>query len=297
MADPRWRTYVSQLRTGDWLGDLIDRHHDFGDLPDRWIDPDPFIHPSASGGACARSYALGFLGHRPAGTFNSPRRRDNGTDAHVRWTRYFNEIGVLWAGGLRLTTSNPLYWSGESDLIVRNPKTGALHVGEIKTMHSQRYARVPDQSGDWVDMAKRLQLIESHYVSQLVQYVWMLNLKLGTSMEAFFLFENTDNQDYKLRWLRVDEELVDRVVEPMAQGQRAALRGKLMKAPFGKRSQQCTNCRARRLCFDLQAGKVDAVQAVNDAVDRLRFKELPSEESILISGFDNREAKEDEGGS
>ncbi len=255
---------IQQLKSDDWLGRLIDGHHERAE-PERWSDPDVTIHPSGAGSQCAREIELGMLGHRSATPARNRRRMDNGTWAHNRWNEYLKDVGVLKVHSLRKRYVDPI-WSGELDVIVENPITGAEHIGELKTMNAARWKRVPKQVTDRYEMAKIMLKTERRYVYQLAQYYARIGRERGVDRECFFLFENTDTQEFKVIYVAFTDELIAEAFANSKAAQEAALRGELIEAPFSKRSPICRGCYHEKLCYNIQDGDEGALMWLQGAL-------------------------------
>lgn len=253
---------IQQLKTDDWVSRVVDMEQEKG-APERWVAPDLTIHPSWGGGECPREIQLTMLGHRDKIEPKSRRRMDNGTDAHTRWQRYFKEVGLLVDCEIRLNLTDPL-WSGSADVILQNPVTGRKYVGELKTMHSRRWAKVPAQVYDRYEMMRQLALVERKYVNQLTQYIVKLRQEgYGVEEEGFFLFENTDTQEYKVRYCAPDRDMQESAFANAVLAQEASLEGRLIDPPFKRKSLTCRACYRERLCYDIQDGEapLDIVRA------------------------------------
>lgn len=254
---------LKQLDTGDWLGTAIDRAP--SGEPERWTAPNPEIHPSGAGSPCIRDIQLSMLGHHTEIKPKNRRRMDNGTAAHARWTAELDKAGVLVKGGERLKI--PGYWSGEYDVMVRNPVTGKTHLGEIKTMNDGRFRRVPAQERDYLAMASVMYKAESSYVFQLTQYlVEFRRLYPELSDDVFFLFENTNDQDYCIRWFRPNEKLMTMAFTNSLAAREATLAGQLIDPPFKRGSITCRKCYREQACYNLQDGLGVGPKAVSEAL-------------------------------
>lgn len=252
---------LSQIKTDDWLSRMIDLHQDKM-YPERWVDADPTIHPSSSS-SCARDVELGFLGYRGKIPAKNRRRMDNGTDTHTRWDRYFEDLGILYASELNTLSTDPLF-NGTCDLIIQNPLDGKYLVGEIKTMNEARWKKVPEQMPDHTRMMRTLMLTEKPYVYQLTKYFVMIPKIHQIELSGgFFLFENTNTQEYKIRYVQPDEKLKKEAFETESLAQESFFEGKLIDPPYSRTSPACTRCYKKDICFRLQDGDEDAWLRVN----------------------------------
>lgn len=253
------------MSTGDWLGAAIDSSK-VGVEPERWITPNIEVHPSSAGSACPRDIQLGMLGHKTEIKGLNRRRMDNGTDAHSRWSRELSEKGLLVSAGVRLKV--PGEWSGEYDLLCKNPKSGETHLGEIKTINSNGYSSLPSQDPDPVRMAYAMCKAKMAYTYQLCQYYVMFKDRIegGLSRDCFFLFENTDTQAFKIIWVRFDDKMMEAAFKNSDAARKATLEGRLIEPPFKRRSMPCSRCYRELVCYRLQDGERAVVDRVDSAL-------------------------------
>lgn len=246
-------TLISRLQTDSWLANSIDDYYEISSKEMWESEPNLAIHPSSSSGSCVRSMQLGMLGHRVAKTVTR-RRLENGTDAHERWNTLFEDLGLLSEANVRLELTSPVVWSGEVDVILKHPISGKLIIGELKTMNSQRWEQLPSQAVRYTDMMEDLFALEERYAIQLTQYLHVFNGIKGTDRLGFFLFENTDTQEYKILWVEPTDEHVDRAFGIPLDAQNNLYEGILVDAPFAKDSNVCRLCKRQEICFALQDG-------------------------------------------
>lgn len=254
---------LTQLKTEDWIGRVIDNHQERAN-PERWKEPDLTIHPSGAGSPCAREIELGLLGYRTAIAPKSLRRMDNGTYAHSRWERDLKDVGILHSCEVNVRSTDPLF-NGTCDIIIENPTTGKLHIGEIKTMNANRWRRIPDQQQDRRIMMRHLMTVERPYVYQLTQYCVMIPKVLGLDIdpECFFLFENTDTQEFKIRYGIPDDRLKEEAFANVLEAQKAGMRKELLKPPYQRGSSTCEHCYKKEMCYKLQDGDEEATEDLN----------------------------------
>lgn len=245
---------------------MIDTHQEL-QSPERWGTPNLDIHPSSSGSSCSRDIQIGMLGYRTAIKPKNRRRMDNGTFAHTRWEGYFKDMGILYASEVNVKCDDPQF-NGTCDLIVQHPTTGKLMVGEIKTMNQNRWKKVPDQNDNHQVMMRHLMATERPYVYQLSMYVRMIPKVMNweISNECFFLFENTDTQEFKIRYCEADERLIDEAFANSLEAQKASRAGHLINPPYQRESMTCKMCYKSEMCFKLQDGDEEAWEKVNLAL-------------------------------
>lgn len=260
------------LGTDDWITPAIDRMH--GSLePERWVDPHIAIHPSSAGAACPRAIELSMLGHRTAVKPQNRRRMDNGTATHSRWNDYLADVGFLYLANVREIQEEPFPWSGECDVIVEHPEFHTRHVGELKSMNERRFRAVPAQMSDKRAMAYALLNAPSPanlrgYVYQVTQYVVKLEELYGTSRECFFLFENTNTQEFAVRFFEPDDKIRSEAFDVQLVAQRAALDGKLLPVPKGflEKGPTCKKCYRHDVCWTLEHGDQELWNKIQQAL-------------------------------
>lgn len=248
---------LRQLNVDDWVGREIDRYFDTKASPEGWQKAGPAIRPSGAGSPCAREIELGMLGHRPAYPGQSRRRMDNGSDMHKRWQRYFSEARLLAAAELPVRLNDPVV-SGRLDVVLKNPVTGKLALGEIKSVNSQGFRQLPKLIADKHLNAQRLAAWNPPWGrGYMLQFCWYSEhgeLHGSRFDEGFFLFENKDTQDYKVFYVTPTPELVkESQTRPLA-AQQAFRSGVLLDRPFERNSPTCRRCEKAMICDLLEDG-------------------------------------------
>lgn len=259
------RSLVDHISTGNWLERAILNYDRSYDENDKWVHKNLDIHPSGSSSKCARYIQLGMLGHRFKQSV-SRRRMDNGTLIHSLWNDHFERMGILHDKDIAIkldgetlevngTTYSKVHWSGKADVIVKNKDL--FYLGELKSMNSDRWENIPDQVADYKAMVKLLEKEEDKYVNQLCQYYTVFSRFYSPLIEkdCFFLFENTDSQEIKVRWVQFTEEKQQNVLDIPLEAQYNLLNGVLLDRPFEPDSSMCKACQRRQVCFDIADGK------------------------------------------
>lgn len=252
--------FLRQVVQEDWLSVAIDRHFS-RKRPERWVVPDPTIHPSSLGSVCTLEFELGLLGHKTRIEGKVSRIFENGTSVGKRWVETFREMGVLVSYETPVRRDDPLV-NGSVDVIVQNPLGGEKSVGEIKSINSRGFRTLPsvttDRRGNMLALSACSPWIRK-YCLQLTTYLTL------SGLEGWFLFENKDTQDYKVFWVQPTPEMRAECFEdghPAADAQKAFYAGVLVTPPFRPTSQQCKGCDRQRVCFALQAGDEELWQIV-----------------------------------
>lgn len=280
--------YLRQVDAGDWLTPALEAEAEKRVQPEGWYEPETFVSPSSSHSVCSFEAQLSMLGYRTGFNARSTERVLNGAAAHERITQHVRDAGLLHAAESRLTVfaddwatdeplrgpdhrwlpqvaelvvqHGPIRWSGEVDLIVRRPGVGTLHIGDIKTVQRFGFAKIPAQETDLVAMGRRMMTLSHYiggYVRQLFQYeAWFREcageLGYAVSPEVFLLFENTDTQEWTIRWMKSDPALLAESFRPGQEAVAATREGRLIEPPFPARSETCNDCFSQRECTILR---------------------------------------------
>lgn len=234
------------------------------------------------------------LGYRTGVAAQNRRRMDNGTAAHSRWNDTLEAAGLLFKANVRERLEQPFPWSGECDVICSEPGTPNLYVGELKTMNSRKWRNIPAQLEDRKAMARLLKDYVKGYVYQLTQYIVKLAPLYGTGRVGFFLFENTDTQEYKILFIEPDDTLREEAFEKQLEAQEAAREGTLLEPPFRRQSPTCRKCYKQAVCYLLQDGDVELWQKVTAALEKTKAGQLAPQLEMLTDGFEDWELLDSE---
>ena len=252
--------FLRQVVQEDWLSVAIDRHFN-RKRPERWVVPDPTIHPSSLGSVCTLESELGLLGHKTRIEGKTSRIFENGTSVGKRWVETFREMRILVSFETPVVRDDPLV-NGSVDVIVQNSLTGEKSVGEIKSINSRGFRTLPsvtaDRRGNMLALSACSPWIRK-YCLQLTMYLTL------SGLAGWFLFENKDTQEYKVFWVQPTPEMRAECFDaghPAVDAQRAFYAGALVPPPFKQTSQQCKGCDRQRVCFSLQAGDEETGQSI-----------------------------------
>jgi len=242
---------LKTLRTDDWLTPAIDRYYNRS-RPERWVHADPTIHPSTLGSPCALDLEFSLLGHRTPADGQGARRMDNGTDVGKRWARALKDMGILISAEEPAHNDDPLI-AGSIDVIVQHRETGKKSIGEIKSMHSFGFKGLPTPVSDRMANMRALSMRYKNYCLQLTTYMTIHGL------DAWFLFENKDNQEYRVFWVTPTPEMIAEVFTdgPPKSAQQAFYEGVLLPPPYKRTSKTCQDCYRKKTCFRFQDGDVE----------------------------------------
>lgn len=260
------KDYLKQVYNDDWLSQELDKQ---AESSEEWRHPLLRMRPSSAGTDCVRAAQLSMLGHRGSNTAKSMRRMLNGTLSHDRWTEELEDAGLLVVANERLDVPSE-NWSGELDAIVKHPIAHRNHIAEIKTMNARRYRNVPPQKKDYTEMAQVLLGSERGYVYQLTQYIVMFQAHYKTHRVedvGIFIFENTDTQEYKVRYLLPTPEMRVNAFRVQREALEKLQQTELVDAPYVKMSQTCRWCSHESLCYALQDGDEELTEFVRERIN------------------------------
>lgn len=260
MPDERLTTLLRSMGRKDWITPVLEEY--FGKRsPETWWGPNPQMHPSASVGDCPRDIQLALLGHKTAVDGRLSRIFDVGKAMHDRWQQYFEECGLLVLKEEPIETDNStLAIKGRLDCVLKAPQAihDELHVIELKSMSSGQFRRLPEPKSPKENLYAVARL-HARYIGQWLSYSRAYDImerakgKTGVQNGAI-IFENKDNQDYKIFLLTYDEELWQKLTANARLAQQAFLEKKLIDAPYLRMSKVCQRCGRRDLCYRLQDG-------------------------------------------
>lgn len=256
---------LRQLGSEDWLSRVIDQYFDRRSARETWGQPNPSIRPSGSGSPCERDIELGMAGHRSAIAGQSRRRMDNGSGMHERWQRYLREMQILVVKESPVNVADPMV-TGRLDVVVQNPASGKLALGELKSVHSRGFQSLPRVTADRKANMRALyswnQPWGRGYVIQDCWYFEFGDVNGRKFDENFFLFENKDTQDYKVIYVEPTPELLAEAKEKPVAAQNAFLEGKLLDRPFQRGHPVCRRCDREKACDLLEDGDDAAWQVL-----------------------------------
>lgn len=245
---------VLGVKSNSWLEKELEEVFESGS---EWSQVDPNIHPSGAFHACSRFIALTMLGYRGKFDKTTKRRLENGTYMHLRWTEYFRAIPSFVAADVPLVGDGV---KGTCDILLKKPLTNKLIVGELKSVSPTGFVGLPTP-GTPEENLKFFEKKYPGYVAQIMLYMQNIVYEgYQPADEGFFLFEDKGNQNYKIFWMKFDQDTLDRLVFN-ARIALSSLHAKLIPDPsFESSSKECTNCIKKRVCWDLYNEKEDIVK-------------------------------------
>lgn len=259
---------LRQLSTEDWVGREVDKYFNSLSPTDPWsARPNPAIKPSSAGDECERSIEISMLGYRTPFTGQSRRRMDNGQDMHVRWQRYLKEAGLLTAWEMPVQNADPEV-RGRLDVVLKNPATGKLALGELKSVGSRSYKNLPRGTAD--RQRNALLLTEWNrpwgggYVLQFSWYHRYGRVHGAGFDEGFFLFECKDTQEYAVIYVEPSPALAAQALVRPVRAQDALREGRLLDRPYPRDSAVCRRCERERICNLLEDEDETAWEAVTE---------------------------------
>ena len=268
------KNFLTQIKNEDWVSEILDQQlFRESNLVDPLHPSTPIlsIRPSSSSSACVRNIQLSMLGFREKMLPQNLRRTRNGSAAHERWNEEFKKSNILVAANVKLKVPD-IQWSGECDVIIKNPQTNINHILEIKTMNAMRYRKVPEQIKDLQEMANIMVRAEKPYMYQLAQYIHIFkDTEYTTSNVGMFLFENTDTQEFKIRYVQPSPSLITEVFSLPLLAQENLRNGILVEPPFARMSATCRKCYKETVCYKIQDNNQETIIALNEAIEQVRI--------------------------
>ena len=260
MPDERLTTLLRSMGRKDWITPAMEEYFE-ARIPETWWGPNPQIHPSAAVGDCARDIQLALLGHKTPVDGRLSRIFDVGRAMHERWQKYFEERGLLVLSEEPVETFNDLLAiKGRLDCLLKAPQAikDELHLIELKSMNSGRFRRLPEPKTPKENLYA-LTRLHKGYIGQWLCYVRSFDTMQRAKGEqgvqnGAIIFENKDNQAYKVFLLTYDEELWLKLTVNARAAQQAFLEKRLVDAPYLRMSGVCQKCGRRELCYRLQDG-------------------------------------------
>lgn len=243
---------ISSIKTDNWVQEELDGFFAVGE-PEGWIDPKTTISPSSSGGDCVREMGLALLGHRHQFAGDGLRRANNGTSAHIRWENYWRKIPSFMATEMRVECKCHGF-RGTADVVLRHPATQRPSIGDVKTINMRGYNSLKPPGTH----AENFELIRERYSGYLLQlqiYMHCLEQTLGETVNnGFLLFENKNDQGYKIYFVDKDFDFVLERAKVTLTAAELIRQGVLPEQPFDFESTRCRGCAKRIVCGMLQAG-------------------------------------------
>ena len=260
MPDERLTTLLRSMGRKDWITPAMEEYF-AARIPETWWGPNPQMHPSGAVGDCARDIQLALLGHKTAVDGRLSRIFNVGSAMHARWETYFKEAGLLELSEEPIETFNDtLAIRGRLDCVLKAPQAiqDELHIIELKSMNSGQFRRLPEPKTPKENLYAVARL-HARYVGQWLCYIRAFDKmqrakgKPGVQNGAI-IFENKDNQAYKVFLLTYDEELWLKLTVNARIAQQAFLEKRLIEEPYLRMSGVCQKCGRRDLCYRLQDG-------------------------------------------
>lgn len=250
----------------DWLREQIETELEKRTESAVWVMPDGAIHPSSAVHACSRYIALGMIGYRGKKETLVQRKMDNGTFMHSRWDGYLKEIPSFLAAEVPIRGDGV---KGHCDLILKEPLRHRLIVGELKSIWSIGFNKLPEPGSDEQNM-EFFKHMHPVYAAQIQLYMHNVVYEdYEPAQRGFFLFESKDTQQYKIYWVSRNTELLDSLILNARMAQ-SALDAKKLPAPeFAKTDKICKTCDKKQVCFLLQDGDTKMKAIIDKRIAKL----------------------------
>lgn len=225
-----------------------------------------YFHPSEFY-QCVRKLAYKYYGAESKRTIKPSLQRvfDNGDHMHERYTKYFENIGILY-GVWRC--KNPLCeeeYGNDEKYGIQKPSEKCRKCGceeyeyvEVEARSETHRMRghidgVLKMSGDFcvidyksmhANQFSRLREPLDKHIIQIEIYLWLLDLKSG-----LLLYENKDSQRIKLFEVHYNQKLIAKILNRLEKLEKIVDNQQLPKRPFEKDSSKCKACEFRTTCW------------------------------------------------
>ena len=220
----------------DGLSKVIQDAYLLGVRPDGFAQKKSFS-PSKIGyghGNCARYWFFAFKGAEFVETTDAlgVANMNNGSAAHERIQKLFEDAGILVDKEVRITLTDPPV-GGFLDVLIRHD--GEVMVGEIKTTRQESF----------VIKQQKMQPSGNHKI-QILLYMKATGKRFG-----FVMYENKNTQEFliiPIEMTEKNEELIDGVLDWMRTVYKAYEEDTLPNRQLTKRSRICKECPLAAVC-------------------------------------------------
>lgn len=274
--------YLQAQQNDDWITEALNRASLLNAPQESWTEPDLKVSPSSASMECPLAVQFHLLGHRTAVNPKSEDRMDNGSDAHKRITHRFQRAGILGLDGEDAPIRVPLgpgIWSGRPDIFALREGEDKVVIVEIKTMNSFKFRKCPPQNPDLQEMSKDLYKYVPDYVIQLVQYHEMYTrfghdyFEFDFSDVVAFYFENTDTQEYVVRYFTIPDRLREIAFENAKKALEYSANGEMIPFPFAQDSLECNRCYRKTVCDKFRNEDPEVVDLIEEALKKVELKD------------------------
>jgi len=225
-----------------------------------------YFHPSEFH-KCVRSLAYKYYNIKGNNVIkpNLQRVFDNGDHMHLRYTSYFEKLGILYGVW---KCSNPMCeekYGKEEKYGIQKPTVSCDKCGctkyeyvEVEGENKEFMIRghmdgilkisgefcVIDYKSMYSNQFSRLQEPLDKHIIQIEIYLWLLDLKSG-----ILLYENKDSQKIKMFEVDYNEDLINKIIKRLGILKEIVLNKKLPSRPFTKDSSKCKACEFHTTCW------------------------------------------------
>lgn len=232
----------------DWLKQLLNDTIEAGQP--LWVPEKKHFRASGAGTKCVRALTFQCAGHRVPHKAKTRRLFKVGDAIEDE------VVGTMQLAGIVEETQAPIEYEdppvkGKADVIARRPSDAKLLVGEVKSINSNQFKRLPREHDVILASASPLFAIKPGYVEQWNTYACAPDRDFD---EGFVLFEAKDDSDEKVYWLRRDDELMGAALDRMRIASRYVQDEPQRVAPIPddrnpfKGDPVCAECPHRYLC-------------------------------------------------
>lgn len=255
---------VKLMTLGDnWLVDQLE--HMFPEIrPDTWSSSvRRHLRASSISQRCELAVQFELLGHRTAAQGQGLRRMENGTAMHERWNEYFRRLPCFVGHDIVVESPDGTV-KGSIDIVVLDPRRGQEVVIEMKSAGSWGYKAMPEP-GTREDNLSAMLAAHPGYVAQLMTYVRYHGAAYGG-----LLFENKDNQEYKIYFIDYDQSVWETLTERSFIALEATKQGRRLMQPYEHKSKQCGMCGHLALCKSVAKNDPETMENIRERLERVK---------------------------
>jgi len=253
---------VKRMTIGDnWLVDALEQEFPLIRAEGWSSSVRRYLRSSSIAQRCELAVQFELLGHRTSASGQGLRRMDNGTAMHSRWNEYFKRLPHFVGHDVRVEAPDGSV-VGSIDIVVRDPRSDQDVVIEMKSVGSWGYRAMPEP-GSREDNLTMMLAHHPSYVAQLMTYV-----KFHGAQYGGFLFENKDNQEYRVYFIDYDQSVWETLTSKSFLALEATKNGKRLGQPFDHASKQCGMCGHLSLCRAVARKDPETINLINERLER-----------------------------
>lgn len=233
----------------DWVKPLLDETLE---KPNRvfWYPFRKNFRGSMVGDECVRSLTLTLFGHNVPLKAHTLRIFRVGKKVEDGIVEDLASSGTIINTQEVLTYENPPIL-GKSDIVIKDPNSETILLGEIKSINSRGFSYLPKEHGFTLASESPLFKTKQSYIRQWNIYA---NAPGKEHEEGFLLFEEKDLHKQKIFYLRRDKELFNEDIERMRTAWNYFTSEMVAPIPFDRNpssasDKTCKWCDKKYLCL------------------------------------------------